>query len=93
MAKQVNVINIPTPPKDAFNKHRPVSDLIWTQVEHLAAIVKKDIDDKRRAINTEAEASDFIREMTAILHPAGARKRPAPSSADVKKKRPRSSKR
>ena len=91
MARQPKVISIPEPPKAAFNKHRPVSELIWTQVEHLAAIVKKDIDDKRRAINTEAQAADFIREMTAHLHPEGARKRKH-ASAGAKKQKPNPSK-
>lgn len=93
MAKSENVIHIPKPPRDAFNQHRPVSELVWTQVEHLAAVVKKDIDDERRAISTEAQASAFIRKMTAILHPQGARKKPAPSTKGAGKKSARSSKR
>lgn len=91
MAKQETVIRIPKAPKSAFNKHRPVSELVWTQVEHLAAIVKKDIDDRRRAISTEGQASAFVREMTMILHPEGAQKRARPSTG-AKKKKPRSSK-
>ena len=79
MAKSSNVIRIPKVPADAFNKHRPVSDLLWTQVENLAAVVKKEIDDQRRAIMTEGQASDFIRKYTAFLHPQGARKKPARS--------------
>jgi hypothetical protein len=97
MAKSAKVISIPKPPQDAFNKHRPVSDLLWTQVEHLAAVVKRDIDDERRAINTEGQASDFIKKMTAILNPQGARKTQGlqqnPSSGSVGKKQPRSPKR
>ena len=93
MARSKNVIRIPKPPRDAFNQHRPVSELVWTQVEHLAAVVKKDIDDQRRAISTEAQASAFIKKMTAILHPQGARKKPTPASTGAKKKKPRSSKR
>ena len=62
------VIAIPTPPKDAFNKHRPVSNLLWNQVEHLAAVVRREIDDRRRAVNTEGEASAFIGKMTEILN-------------------------
>lgn len=91
MAKQAKVISIPEPPKTAFNKHRPVSELLWSQVEHLAAVVKKDIDDQRRAINTEAQAADFIGRMTAVLHPEGARKR-ARASAGARKQKPHSSK-
>jgi hypothetical protein len=94
MAKSAKVISIPKPPRDAFNKHRPVSDLLWTQVEHLAAVVKRDIDDERRAINTEGQASDFIKKMTAILHPDGAPKKQkgGPSAGSAGKKQPRSPK-
>ena len=99
MAKSATEITIPKPPRDAFNKHRPVSDLLWMQVEHLAAVVKKDIDDERRAINTEGEASAFIKKMTAILHPQGARKKQElkqtskPSSGSPGNKQTRSPKR
>lgn len=95
MAKSANVISIPKPPRDAYNAHRPVSDLLWTQVEHLAAVVKRDIDDERRAINTEGQASAFIKKMTAMLHPAGAAKKQKarPSAGSTGKKQPRSPKR
>lgn len=92
MAKSSNVIRIPKVPADAYNKNRPVSDLLWEQVEHLAAVVKREIDDERRAIRTEGQASAFIRKMTAILHPQGAKKKPAPSSKGARKKPARASK-
>jgi hypothetical protein len=92
MAKSQNVIRIPKPPADAYNKDRPVSELLWMQVEHLAAVVKKDIDDERRAIRTEGDASAFIKKYTALLHPQGARKRPSLSSRRANKKPSRSSK-
>jgi hypothetical protein len=92
MAKSQNVIRIPKPPADAYNKDRPVSELLWMQVEHLAAVVKKDIDDERRAVRTEGDASDFIRKYTAFLHPQGAKKRPNLSSRRATKKPSRSSK-
>ena len=66
--KSPDVIRIKRPPKNAFNKARPVSDLLWTQVEHLAAVVRRAIDDRRRAVNTEGEASAFIAKMTGILN-------------------------
>jgi hypothetical protein len=69
MVRGPKVVRIPKLPKTAFNQSRPVSDLLWTQVEHLAAVVKKDIDDERRAIRTEGQASVFIRKYTALLHP------------------------
>src|SRR6185295_15238674 len=76
MAKSANVISIPKSPKGAFNKQRPVSDLLWEQVEHLAAVVRRQIDDERRAIRTEGQASDFIRKMTPILRNMPAIRRP-----------------
>jgi hypothetical protein len=90
MAKSTNVIRIPKPPASAFNMHRPVSSLLWEQVEHLAAVVRRQIDDERRAIRTEGEASAFIKKYTAFLHPQDASKEPTPSS---RKPQPRSSKR
>jgi hypothetical protein len=92
MAKSSNVIRIPKLPTDAFNMQRPVSDLLWTQVEHLAAVVRREIDDERREIETEGQASAFIKKYTAFLHPQGARKRPARSSKGARKKSTRSSK-
>ena len=80
MAKSENVIRIPKPPAAAFNQHRPVSDLLWEQVEHLAAVVRRAIDEERREIRTEGQASAFIRKYTAFLHPEGTRQPPARSS-------------
>lgn len=67
-AKPVNVVTIEMPPAQAFNKHRPVSDFLWMQVEHLAMAVKKEIDDERRAVRTEGQASAYIRKMTRVLN-------------------------
>jgi hypothetical protein len=105
MAKSENIIRILKLPSDAFNKRRPVSDLLWTQVEHLAAVVKGMIDAERRAITTEEEAGAFIKKYTSFLNPQtnsqkaptssnGIRKKAAPSSGKkTQKKPPRSSKR
>jgi len=92
MAKSSNVIRIPKVPAESFNKERPVSDLLWTQVEYLAAVVKKDIDDERRAVRTEGQASDFIRKYTALIHPQGDKKKPPPSRPRAGKKRTPSAK-
>jgi hypothetical protein len=92
MAKSTNIIRIPKVPAAAFNKHRPVSNLLWEQVEHLAAVVRRQIDDERRAVTTEGQASAFIKKYTAFLHPQGARKQPARSSKKAAKKPARSSK-
>lgn len=91
MAKSENIIRILKLPAGAFNKHRPVSDLLWTQVEHLAAVVKGMIDTERRAITTEEQASAFIKKYTAFLHqPAAGKKTPA-SPNGTRKKTARSS--
>ncbi|MDQ3908131.1 MAG: hypothetical protein M3268_07270 [Acidobacteriota bacterium] len=92
MPKSTNIIRIPKVPAGAFNKYRPVSDLLWDQVENLAAVVRRQIDDERRAVVTEEQASAFIKKYTAFLHPEGSRKRPARSSKKAGKKRARSSK-
>src|SRR5205085_1572034 len=85
MAKTTNVIRIPQVPASAFNQHRPVSDLLWEQVEHLAAVVRRQIDEERRAIRTEGQASAFIKKYTDFLHPQAAAKRPAAAAKRPKK--------
>ena len=91
MAKSENIIRILKLPSDAFNKHRPVSDLLWTQVEHLAAVVKGMIDTERRAIATEEHASAFIKKYTAFLHQPAAGQKPAAASNGTRKKTARAS--
>ena len=93
MAKSENVIRILKPPRAAFNQDRPVSDLLWEQVEHLAAVVRRMIDEERRQIRTEGQASAFIRKYTAFLNPPDADKKPARPSRRTSKKPSRSSKR
>lgn len=94
MAKSDNVIAIPKPPADAYNTERPVSELLWMQVEHLAAVVKKDIDDERRAIRTEGEAGAFVKKYTALLNPRRAKRKltASPKARRARKKPARSSK-
>jgi len=65
MADTENVIRVPRIPAGAFNKRRRVSELIWEQVENLAAVVKKQIDDERRAIRTEGQADEYLKTATA----------------------------
>src|SRR5215510_4160189 len=91
MAKSENIIRILKLPSDAFNKRRPVSDLLWTQVEHLAAVVKGMIDTERRAITTEEQASAFIKKYAAFLHQPAAGKKPTASPNGTRKKTARSS--
>jgi hypothetical protein len=65
-------IVVPAPPREAFNKHRPISDLIRNQVEHFKHVEQKLPDDVRQklpshAITTEDEAARYIHAMTAYL--------------------------
>ena len=86
MAKSANIIRILELPSGAFNKHRPVSDLLRTQAENLAAAVIRMIESERLAIDTEERASSFIKKYTAILHPPAAGKKPTASSNGAGKK-------
>jgi hypothetical protein len=65
-------IHVPRPPKEAFNKDRPVSDLIRSQVEHfqhleskLPASVREAIPQQR--VTTEGDAARYIAAMTHVL--------------------------
>jgi hypothetical protein len=86
MAGSENIIRILKLPSGAFDKHRPVSDLLWTQVENLAAVVIRMIEAERREINTEEEASAFIKKYGALLHQRAAGKKPAHSQNGAGKK-------
>ena len=65
-----NVIHVPKPRHNAFNKHRPLSTLLQMQVKHFNEIEKQlllagltDIE----AIKTEGQAAEYIKKMTAKL--------------------------
>jgi hypothetical protein len=77
----MKIIRIPKTPANAFDKHREVSDLVRNQVRHahreLANWVAS-VDPER--FKTEQEAADFIRIVTRILHPEGARTSVLPGS-------------
>jgi len=65
-------IRVPRPPKEAFNKDRPVSDLIRSQVEHFRHVENKLSPEQRNAlpqgyIRTEHEAAQYVSAMTQLL--------------------------
>jgi hypothetical protein len=65
-------ILVPGPPKEAFNKHRPISDLVKKQVEHFKHIEKNLSPDLRATlpqhqIATEDEAARYISAITSYL--------------------------
>lgn len=68
------VIKLPKPAAGSMNKNRPVSGLLKAQVMHLREAEKKlpaheqsGIDPE--TIKTEGEAAEYLRKVTARLHP------------------------
>ena len=85
----MKLIRIPKTPASAFDRQRQVSDLVRNQVQH----AHKELHDWWRTvggidpaqIQTEQQASEYIRTVTRILHPQGAHtsqipRSPAPKS-------------
>ena len=65
-------IVVPAPPKEAFNKHRRMSDLIKKQVEHFKHLEHKLAPEHRavlpqHAITTEGEAAQYIAAITRLI--------------------------
>ena len=87
------IIEVPTPPKSAWNPDRPVSTLLQSQVEHLFEAERK-LPHKYKtqiyinAIKTEGEAAEYIRKVTEAIHrahadAAGMRAKAAPKGRKV----------
>jgi hypothetical protein len=65
-------ILVPGTPKEAFNKHRRISDLVRKQVEHFKHIEERLSDEVRASLPqhevvTENEAARYISAMTTYL--------------------------
>ncbi|MGB6687318.1 MAG: hypothetical protein WBE76_05700 [Terracidiphilus sp.] len=69
------VIAVPRPAPESFNRDRPISDLIKTQLQHIhhaesARLLKAKREGRRpEDIHTEAEAASYITAVTKLLHP------------------------
>lgn len=68
----MNVIHVPAPPKGAFHKFRPMSDLIKAQVNHFKHLEEKLTPEQRQGIpqhriTTENDAALYIASMTRLL--------------------------
>jgi hypothetical protein len=70
-----NVVQVPKPSPNSFNKNRPLTKnlLILNQVKHFREVEKTlppeqqtriDVD----AIQTEGQAAEYIRKLTKVLH-------------------------
>lgn len=69
------IIKVPRPPKKAHDPSRPVTSLLKAQVEHMHEAerqlpLKYRTDTYVKAIRTEGDAADYIREVTEAVHKA-----------------------
>jgi hypothetical protein len=72
------LIKVPRPPASAFNKDRPVSSLLRSQLEHLQRAefrlpANQQTNIYINAIKTEGEAADYMRKVTTAIHKAHAK--------------------
>ena len=81
MSTPDNVIHVPRASQSSYNPDRPLSKnlLLQEQVKHFSRLEKELAPEQQtgipfESITTEGEASAYIRKLTAVLHPAGARK-------------------
>lgn len=60
------IVRVPKTPRGAFNKNRPVSNLLKAQMEHLEAAAHTcHVQSQRRRPRTEGQAAAYIAELTA----------------------------
>jgi hypothetical protein len=62
----MTMIRILRLPRGAFNKDRPVSSLLKAQIRHLQ-------EAEFNLIRTEGQAAEYIRRITALMHPERAK--------------------
>src|SRR6267378_5647118 len=92
------VMKVPKPPKGAYDHKRFISSLSQHQIRHCHDVEKtllkagQGLTDISK-IKTELQASKYLKEMTALLHPQGSekprrlakRKKPAPRKRIAKR--------
>jgi hypothetical protein len=81
MSTPANVIHVPRPSRSSFNPNRPLTGnlLLQEQIKHFHRLEKELPEEQQtgipfESITTEGEASAYVRKLTAVLHPQGARK-------------------
>jgi hypothetical protein len=77
-AEDSNVVEVPKPARGSYNPKRPLSKntLLQNQVNHFRALEKalpasEQTGHDPQKIRTEGEAAEYLRKMTALLHPQG----------------------
>jgi hypothetical protein len=91
------VIKVPRTPAKAFDKNRPASDLMKSQIQHLEWAIRPAAERSpakvkkltRKAPKTEGEAAARIEALTRQLHPAGGPVAPAPDAPPARPRRRR----
>jgi len=71
------LISVPTPPKNAYDPHRPATSLLKAHVEHMREAesklpLKYRSEFYAKAVRTEGEAAEYIRDVTEAIHEAHA---------------------
>jgi hypothetical protein len=71
------LITVPKPPKSAYNPDRPATSLLKAHVEHMREAesklpVKYRSGFYAKAVRTEGEAAEYIRDVTEAIHEAHA---------------------
>jgi len=71
------LITVPKPPKSAYNPDRPATSLLKAHVEHMREAesklpIKYRSDFYAKAVQTEGEAAEYIRDVTEAIHEAHA---------------------
>jgi len=85
------LIHVPKPPKNAYDPNRPMGSLLKSQIDHLREAESKLPLRYRsevyvKAVRTEGEAAQYIREVTEAIHEAheeAQRRRRAPKRKRV----------
>jgi hypothetical protein len=85
-------ISVPKPAKGSFDKDRKPSDLLKSQLKHFRELERHlphrlQTGHNIEAITTEAGVSDYIKTVTARLHPRGKIKVPLPARTAFHKHR------
>src|SRR5438309_1597509 len=88
----MTLIQVPRPPKSAFNPKRPVSSLLKTQMEHLRHAasnlpLRYRSEIYVNAVKTEGEAAKYIRDVTEAIRDAHADAAAARARVVPKRKR------
>ncbi|MBV8847901.1 MAG: hypothetical protein JO307_34235 [Bryobacterales bacterium] len=80
MGTPSNVIRVPRAPKTSYNPQRPLvkNTLLLNQVRHFREVEKTLPPEMRsgidfESIKTEGDAAEYVRRITAVLHPQGAK--------------------